>query len=141
MTRRKKCRRFDENISFIFTNKNKKKLTARVHHQHRTMTHPQYFFNNIYSKVLIWNSFQLFGNDDIVGYEMSPSSLDLFADDKKGQFAKFTLFWTLNLFLPLSDDSQSRSDLMTYQPSPYNNSLDLNELLQNVGDMDNVHAG
>jgi hypothetical protein len=34
----------------------------------------------------------------------------------------------------------SRSELMTYQPSPYNNNLDLNELLQNVDDVDAISA-
>lgn len=36
---------------------------------------------------LTFVSFQLFGNEDLVGYEMSPSSMDLFADDKKGKFS------------------------------------------------------
>jgi hypothetical protein len=42
-----------------------------------------------------------------------------------------------------TDDSGSaRSDMITYQPSPFNNNMDLNELLQNVGDgklfLDNI---
>ena len=41
------------------------------------------------------------------------------------------------------DDSQGggRSELMTYQPSPYNNNLDLNELLQNASDIESVQNG
>lgn len=38
-------------------------------------------------------SFQLFGNEDLVGYEMSPSSMDLFADDKKGELL-LNFYWT-----------------------------------------------
>lgn len=34
-------------------------------------------------------------------------------------------------------DQNARSELMNYQPSPYNNNLDLNELL-NVGDSDPI---
>ncbi|XP_070505662.1 heat shock factor protein isoform X2 [Chironomus tepperi] len=55
---------------------------------------------------------KLFGNDDIIGYEL-PSNMELFEDVKK-------------------DGQNARSELMEYQP--FNNNLDLNELLQNVGD-------
>jgi len=64
---------------------------------------------------------KLFGTDDLVGYEMSPSNMDLFAEDKK------------------DGQSGAGSELMAYQPTPYNNNLDLNELLQNVGDVETIH--
>lgn len=55
----------------------------------------------------------LFGNDDIIGYEL-PNNLELFEDvNKKG-------------------DQNNRSEVIAYQP--FNNNLDLNDLLQNVGD-------
>ncbi|KAL7019165.1 hypothetical protein ACKWTF_011024 [Chironomus riparius] len=54
----------------------------------------------------------LFGNEDIIGYEL-PSNMELFEDVKK-------------------DGRTGRSELLEYQP--FNNNLDLNELLQNVGD-------
>ncbi|CAO1420763.1 unnamed protein product [Diamesa serratosioi] len=57
----------------------------------------------------------LFGNDDIMGYEMSPSNLDMFTEKKD------------------SDDA-SGSELQPYQPSTFNSNLDLNDLLQNVGE-------
>lgn len=71
---------------------------------------------------------------------MSPN-LDLFADDKKGKNLKNLpqiegIYW-ICLFL----DGNQTGELMNYQPSPYNNSLDLNELLQNVGDIDSVQNG
>lgn len=42
----------------------------------------------------------------------------------------------INIFYDYLEEagSGSRSELMNYQPSPYNNNLDLNELLQNVND-------
>ncbi|KAL7019163.1 hypothetical protein ACKWTF_011024 [Chironomus riparius] len=55
---------------------------------------------------------KLFGNEDIIGYEL-PSNMELFEDVKK-------------------DGRTGRSELLEYQP--FNNNLDLNELLQNVGD-------
>lgn len=57
-------------------------------------------------------SYELFGNEDIIGYEL-PSNMELFEDVKK-------------------DGRTGRSELLEYQP--FNNNLDLNELLQNVGD-------
>jgi hypothetical protein len=57
-------------------------------------------------------SYELFGNEDIIGYEL-PSNMELFEDVKK-------------------DGRTERSELLEYQP--FNNNLDLNELLQNVGD-------
>lgn len=56
----------------------------------------------------------LFGNDDLIGYEMSPSNMELFAEDKK------------------DDQTTSGSEVVAYQP--YNNNIDLNELLNNVGE-------
>lgn len=45
-------------------------------------------------------------------------------------------------FLKTSDqiDGGNRSELMTYQPSPYNNNLDLSELL-NAADSDSIQKG
>nr|UOI87874.1 heat shock factor [Prodiamesa olivacea] len=67
---------------------------------------------------------KLFGNDDIIGYEMSPSNMDMFTGDGSKKDG---------------ENIGNRSELMNYQPSPYNNSLDLNELLQNVGDVEPIH--
>lgn len=61
---------------------------------------------------------------------MSPSNMDLFSDDKKGNHLHQQLrirYWSI--LIPSDDQG---SELMTYQPSPYNNNLDLNDLLQNV---------
>jgi hypothetical protein len=72
---------------------------------------------------------------------MSPANLDLFSEDKKGEF---TWINSENLILTSNFSDQIEdatcSELMTYQPSPYNNNLDLNELL-NVADSDSVQNG
>lgn len=49
--------------------------------------------------------------------------MDLFSEDKNGS------------------QCGAGSELMAYQPTPYNNNLDLNELLQNVGDVETIHNG
>lgn len=49
----------------------------------------------------------------------------------------FTLINLANLSIThKSAEQESGSELMSYQPSPYNNNLDLNELLQNVDETD-----
>lgn len=63
-----------------------------------------------------------------MGYEMSPSNMDLFSDGKKGKL-KHQKHLQYVLISNLLDDAGA--DNTTYQnSSPYNNNLDLNELLQ-----------
>jgi hypothetical protein len=82
---------------------------------------------------------QLFGGDDLVGYELTPGNMDLFSDDKKGERVDgFGASRRMNS--RFFSDQSNRSELMTYQPSPYNNNLDLNELL-NVAETDAVQNG
>lgn len=60
--------------------------------------------------------------------------MSLFDDDKKGkEIDKQNKANNETDSILIADENQS--ELMTYQPSPYNNNLDLNELLQNVDDV------
>lgn len=71
---------------------------------------------------------------------MSPSSMELFTvDDKKGKLVIFHL--QLDTKIILIGEGSSGSELIAYQPSPYSNSLDLNDLLQNVGNPEMIEQG
>lgn len=54
---------------------------------------------------------------------MSPSSMELFTDEKK------------------DEGTSSGSQIIAYQPSPFNNNLDLNDLLSNVGNPELMDQG
>lgn len=71
---------------------------------------------------------------------MSPSSMELFTvDDKKGKLVIFHL--QLDTKIIFIGEGSSGSELIAYQPSPYSNSLDLNDLLQNVGNPEMIEQG
>lgn len=62
---------------------------------------------------------------------------------RKVKFNYFNKFRISHQLFNILDDAQSGvgAELMAYQPSPYNNNLDLSELLQNVDDVEPVHTG
>ena len=52
----------------------------------------------------------------------------------------FHLQLDIKIFIIIGEGS-SGSELIAYQPSPYSNSLDLNDLLQNVGNPEMIEQG